>query len=68
MYCYRCDYAVRRHILTSLERKRIEKYLKADGEKDVNIRQLVRGYRLHVARLKEDLALLEKLLTHYQQH
>ena len=59
---------MRRHILTSLERKRIEKYLKADGEKDVNIRQLVRGYRLHNARLKEDLALLEKMLAHYEKH
>lgn len=57
---------MRYHILTVLERRRIEKYLKANnGEKDVNIRQLILGYRRTMTKLKDDLVLLDKLLAAY---
>jgi hypothetical protein len=52
-------------ILTDIERKRIKSYLKADGEKDVNIRQLIMRSRRHVPTIKADLELLEKLLATY---
>jgi hypothetical protein len=52
-------------ILTDLERKRIKSYLKADGEKDVNIRQLIMRSRRHIPTIRSDLDLLEKLLATY---
>jgi hypothetical protein len=53
-------------ILTKVERHRIEKYLKADGHKDVNIRQLVMRSRKHLPQIKEDVGLLERLLATYE--
>lgn len=55
-------------ILTDLERKRIRRYLKADGEKDVNIRQLVMRYRKDKEKIRDDLALLDQLLKNYERH
>ncbi len=52
-------------ILTDIERKRIKSYLKADGEKDVNIRQLIMRSRRHLPTIQSDLELLEKLLKTY---
>ena len=54
-------------ILTDVERKRIQKYLKADGEKDVNIRQLAMRSRRHMPQIRADLELLEKLLDVYER-
>jgi hypothetical protein len=53
-------------ILTAVEKRRIQKYLKADGEKDVNIRQLIMRCRRHIPQIKEDLELLERLLAAYE--
>jgi len=53
-------------ILTDVERKRIQKYLKADGEKDVNIRQLAMRCRRHMPQIHADIELLEKLLEVYE--
>ena len=53
-------------ILTVVERQRIRKYLKADGKKDVNIRQLIMRSRRHMPQIKEDLEILEKLLAVYE--
>jgi hypothetical protein len=55
-------------ILTDLERKRIRRYLKADGEKDVNIRQLVMRHRKDKEKIRDDLALLDQLLKNYERH
>jgi hypothetical protein len=55
-------------ILTDLERRKIRAYLKADGEKDVYIRQVIfRGKRC-LPRIKEDLELLERLVQVYESH
>ena len=54
-------------LLTDIERRRIQRYLKADGEKDVNIRQLIMRSRRHLPQIKADLELLEKLLATYQR-
>jgi isochorismate synthase EntC len=53
-------------ILTDVERKRIQKYLKADGEKNLHVRQLVYQSRRHLARIRADLDLIEKLLSAYE--
>ena len=55
-------------ILTDVERKRIQKYLKADGEKDVNIRQLAMRCRRHMPQIRADQELLEKLLAAYERN
>ncbi len=54
-------------ILTQVEIQRIRRYLKADGQKDVNIRQYVQHFRRDQARIKQDLVLLEQLLTTYEK-
>jgi hypothetical protein len=54
-------------ILTKVERHRIEKYLKADGHKDVNIRQLIMRSRKDLPQIKADLELLEKLMQTYEK-
>jgi hypothetical protein len=55
-------------ILTEIERKRIKTYLKQDGERDVNIRQLVMRSRRHLPTIKQDLDLLERLVQAYDSH
>lgn len=55
-------------IITDVEKRRIQKYFKADGEKDVNIRQLVMRSRRHLPKIRADLELLEKLLETYGKH
>ena len=52
-------------ILTDAERNRIKSYLKADGEKEVLIRQLVSRAKRQVPTIRSDLDLLEKLLATY---
>jgi hypothetical protein len=52
-------------VLTEKERKRIEAYLRADGEKSTAIRQLVTRTRQHMPTIRFDMELLEKLLATY---
>jgi hypothetical protein len=54
-------------ILTDLERRRINAYLRQDGEKEAPIRKIANRARNHVPRIKADLDLLEKLLQTYQK-
>ena len=53
--------------LTDVERRRISRYLKADGEKDVNIRQLIMRTRRHLPQIEADLELLRKLIAAYER-
>jgi hypothetical protein len=55
-------------ILTELERKKIRAYLKADGEKDVHVRQLAFLARRSLSQIKSDLELLERLVQAYDSH
>ncbi len=55
-------------VLTDLERKKIKSYLKADGDRDVHIRQLVFLVRRHLPQIKQDLELLESLVSAYDSH
>lgn len=52
-------------VLTERERKRIQAYLRADGEKSTAIRQLVTRAKQHIPTIQSDLQLLEKLLATY---
>jgi hypothetical protein len=52
-------------ILTDVERKYVVKYLQRDGEKVIQVRKVVSGARMHLPKIREDLALLEKLLEAY---
>lgn len=55
-------------ILTDLERKRLKKYLAADGEREAVIRALAMRARKYVPTIKQDLAMLEELLVKYESH
>jgi hypothetical protein len=55
-------------ILTELERKKVKTYLKADGERDVHVRQLVFLARRSLSQIKQDLELLERLVSAYDSH
>lgn len=55
-------------ILTEFERRKIRSYLKADGEKEVNIRQMIMRYRRDKQRIDDDLKLLDQLLAAYEKH
>ena len=55
-------------ILTEFERRKIRGYLKTDGEKNVNIRQMVMRYRHDKQRILDDLKLLNQLLAAYEKH
>jgi hypothetical protein len=52
-------------VLTERERRRIQAYLRADGEKSTAIRQLVTRAKRHTPAIRSDLELLEKLLQAY---
>ena len=54
-------------ILTDLERRRINSYLRQDGEKQAPIRKIANRARNYTPRIREDLALLEKLLATYEK-
>jgi hypothetical protein len=54
-------------ILTDLERRRINNYLRQDGEKEAPIRKIANRARDHLPKIKADLELLEKLLQTYQK-
>jgi hypothetical protein len=55
-------------ILTDLERKRIRAYLKADEERTEGIQNMVSRMRRYGPRIKEDLELLEQLISVYESH
>ena len=50
-----------------LEERQIRAYLKANGEKNLNVRVLVSRARNYLPQIEKDLALLEKLLETYQR-
>ena len=52
-------------ILTELERRRIQSYLKQDGEKKSAIRTIATRAKQHMPTIRSDLELLEKLLRAY---
>jgi hypothetical protein len=52
-------------ILTELERRRIQSYLKHDGEKASAIRTIATRAKQHMPAIRSDLALLEELLQAY---
>jgi hypothetical protein len=54
-------------ILTDLERRRINAYLRQDGEKEAPIRKIANRARTNLPKIKTDLELLEKLLQTYQK-
>jgi hypothetical protein len=54
-------------ILTELERRRINRFLRQDGEKDVAIRKIVNRGRTNLPKIREDLELLEHLLEAYSE-
>ena len=53
-------------ILSPLEEKQIVAYLKADGEKNLNMRVMVSRAKKHLPMIRKDLELLEKLLARYE--
>jgi hypothetical protein len=55
-------------ILTDLERRRIRAHIKADGEKASPVTQLATRCRQNLPRIKEDLALIEEFMKHYESH
>jgi hypothetical protein len=52
-------------ILTDLERRRIQSYLRHDGEKESAIRTIATRARQHMPTIRSDLELLERLLQAY---
>ena len=52
-------------ILSPLEERQIKTFLKADGEKDVNMRVLAHLAKKNLPGIKADLQLLENLLQAY---
>jgi hypothetical protein len=56
---------MRSRILTDLERRTMERYLKADGEKDYLARSLARYAKRDLEQLRKDLQLIEKFYRAY---
>lgn len=52
-------------LLSDRERRQIETYLRQDGDKTENIRQLAYRARTYSARIEADIALVRKLLDRY---
>jgi hypothetical protein len=52
-------------ILTELERRRIQSYLRHDGAKESAIRTIATRARQQIPTIRSDLELLEKLLHAY---
>jgi hypothetical protein len=52
-------------VLTDLERRRIKEYLRANGERDRAIQNVVYRTRKYVPAIKQDIDLLEKLVRKY---
>jgi hypothetical protein len=54
-------------ILSPLEERQIDAFIKADGKKNLNVRVLVTRARKRLPLIEKDLALLRKLLAHYDK-
>jgi hypothetical protein len=54
-------------ILSPLEERQIRSYLRHDGEKIINIRVLVSRARGQLPQIRQDVALLDKLLATYEK-
>jgi hypothetical protein len=54
-------------LLSSKERRQIEAYLRQDGNKNINIRQLAFRARKYLPQIRGDMTLLEKLLSRYEK-
>jgi hypothetical protein len=54
-------------ILTDVERGRIKKFVRRDGEKGIGVRKIVYGAKKHLPTIEADLALLKQLLQTYEQ-
>jgi len=54
-------------ILTAVERREIERWLRADGAKERQIRVTATRGRKFMPQIKKDLALLERFLAAYQR-
>ena len=52
-------------ILTELERRRVNRYLRQDGKKEAAIRKIANRSRNNLPKIKEDLELLDRLLEAY---
>jgi hypothetical protein len=55
-------------ILTDYERKYVIRYLQKDGERVIQVRKVVSGAKKHLRQIKEDLALLERLVEVYSRN
>jgi len=53
-------------ILTDVERKKIEVWLKRNGEREVAVRKIAYLGKRDLPQIKSDLALLEKFLIAYE--
>ena len=54
-------------ILTDVERKKIEVWLKRNGEREVAVRKIAYLGKRDLPQIKSDLALLERFLAAYQK-
>lgn len=55
-------------ILTEKERKRIQAYLRADGERTSAIRTILTRGRQFLPKIEADLALVKELLAAYERN
>lgn len=57
---------MRPRILSPLEERQIRAYLKANGEKNMNVRVLVTRVRKYLPQIEKDLALIKELKQTYE--
>ncbi len=55
-------------ILSPLEERQIRAYLKANGEKNLNVRVLVTRGRKYLPQIEKDAALVKELLARYERN
>jgi hypothetical protein len=54
-------------ILSPLEERQIRAFLKANGEKTLNVRVVATRIRKHLPQIEKDLALVKQLLAAYDK-
>jgi hypothetical protein len=54
-------------ILSALEEQQVKAFLKADGEKNLNLRVLAVRAKRNLPEIKRELELLEKFVATYQK-
>lgn len=59
---------MRPRILSPLEERQIRAFLKANGEKNLNVRVLVTRVRKYLPQIDKDLALVKELLGSYERN